>query len=103
MGAYARTQASFFEGDPYLGIHLKPDVDLWVRGHPDFSYRVTTSPPVGSLNMGIRDMLSDKKPCGTAVGDSFTFGVGVNKEIAFLDLTPGLQQEAHRGGQVYAK
>lgn len=77
IGKFIRKQTEYFEGDKTLGIHLKPHVQLFLE-HPDFSFWVTTSPLPDNSKIGARDPIPQKKTDGVAVGDSFTFGTGVD-------------------------
>ena len=70
---YTRRLISQWEPDDELLLHLKPDLDLRVYGHPEFTYTVRTN----------GDGLRDEPFAGTfdvaAIGDSFTFGFGVEE------------------------
>jgi len=91
IGGFARVQASMITGDSYLGIKLKPDVDITLEGHPDFhSYQIQTT-RLGFQDIGFRDMAEDSRPAyGVAVGDSFIFGVGVNIEDTWVQVLTAL-------------
>lgn len=93
IGEFARLQASVVTGDPYLGIHLKPGVRLFLRGHPDYSYHITTS-ELDSTAIGIRGPAVVGQPFAVAVGDSHTFGAGSEVEdvwVSRLSLVLGEQ------------
>jgi hypothetical protein len=71
---FSRLLAQQWEADEELLLRLKPDLDLRIRGHPEFSYTVRTN------GAGLRD----EPLLGTfdvaAIGDSFTFGFGVEAD-----------------------
>lgn len=93
IGDFARTQASIITGDPYLGIHLKPDVQIYLRGHPDYSYHIRTSELDGT-GIGTRGPDVSGRPLAIAVGDSHTFGAGSEEGdvwVARLSLLLGAQ------------
>lgn len=63
-----------WESDDELLLHLKPNLDLDIIGHPDFSYTVKTNAD------GLRDEPFEGTFDIAAIGDSFTFGYGVEQE-----------------------
>jgi hypothetical protein len=62
-----------WESDGEFLLHLKPNLDMQIRGHPEFSYTVQTN----------SDGLRDEPFIGSfdiaTIGDSFTFGFGVEE------------------------
>lgn len=74
---YAETEMSLCIADNLLEHRYKPGLDIYVEGHPDFSYRVKTI-NFGKEDIGFRDDGLDSPPFAVAIGDSFTWGVGVN-------------------------
>ena len=62
-----------WESDDELLMRLKPNLDMRVYGHPEFSYRVRTNPD------GLRDEPFEGDFDIAAIGDSFTFGFGVEE------------------------
>jgi hypothetical protein len=66
--------AQQWESDDELLLHLKPNLNMRIYGHPEFSYTVRTN----------ADGLRDEPFVGAfdvaAIGDSFTFGFGVEEE-----------------------
>lgn len=63
-----------WEADQELLLKLKPDLNMRIYGHPDFDYTVRTNseglreePLVGDFDIA-------------AIGDSFTFGFGVEED-----------------------
>lgn len=71
--ALAQRLEEQWESDPELLLRLKPDFEMEITGHPEFSYTLKTN----------SDGLRDEPFTGTfdiaAVGDSFTFGFGVEQ------------------------
>jgi lysophospholipase L1-like esterase len=79
---------SLWESDDELLLHLKPDLDLAITGHPEFRFTVTTNAE------GLRDDPWLEAQDLVAVGDSFTFGFGVDGDEAWperLEAQTGLQ------------
>lgn len=73
------------EGDSYLGIKLKPGLDIALEGHPDFSYSVVTD-GLGFDDIGFRATAINGDVYAVAVGDSFTFGIGVDNSETWAAL-----------------
>ena len=71
-----------FAPHPDNGYIYKPNLDLVLRGHPDFTYRLRTNA------QGYRDELDvgDSQACAIALGDSFTYGWGVDAENAWPEI-----------------
>lgn len=69
------TMIQLFEGmwepDPELLLRLKPNLDMNIYGHPEFSFQVQTNQD------GLRDEPFFHSNDIAAIGDSFTFGFGV--------------------------
>lgn len=63
-----------WEPDPELLLKLKPNLDVKIFGHPDFAYSLHTN------ELGLRDEAFDGVFEIAALGDSFTFGFGVEEE-----------------------
>jgi hypothetical protein len=62
-----------WEPDNELLLHLKPDLDLEIIGHPEFQYTTRTN------SDGLRDEPFEGTFDIAAIGDSFTFGFGVEQ------------------------
>jgi|GEM_PF-6443369 len=92
IGQFARDQATIITGDPYTGIHLKPDVHLFLRGHPDYSYHIDTT-ALGTTGTGIRGTPVTGRPFAVAVGDSHTFGAGSEIGDVWVTRLSGLLDE----------
>ena len=63
--------------DPRLGFRHLPNLDVVLAGHPDFSYRLRTN------SRGLRTPVEDGSVEVVALGDSFTFGYGVDEKAAW--------------------
>jgi hypothetical protein len=77
-----------WESDDELLLHLKPNLDIRITGHPEFSFNVQTN----------ENGLRDESFVGTydiaAIGDSFTFGFGVEESKSWpsqLEAMSGLK------------
>jgi hypothetical protein len=70
------TMIQLFEGmwepDPALLLKLKPNLDIDIYGHPEFRFLVQTN------QAGLRDGPITPPVEIAAIGDSFTFGFGVD-------------------------
>ncbi|MBN1642172.1 MAG: SGNH/GDSL hydrolase family protein [Anaerolineae bacterium] len=70
---FSRLLVSQWQPDDELLLRLKPDLDLRIYGHPEFSYTVRTNAS------GLRDEPFVGAFDVAAIGDSFTFGFGVEE------------------------
>ncbi len=75
-----------WESDPELLLHLKPNTDQWITGHPEFRFEVITNAE------GLRDETFTTDQTIATVGDSFTFGFGVSAEEAWPSQLESLSQ-----------
>jgi hypothetical protein len=66
-----------WESDPELMLHLRPNLNLDITGHPEFRFHVATN------DEGLRDDPMAVPGQIVAIGDSFTFGFGVEAEEAW--------------------
>jgi len=64
--------------DSYLGYKLKPHVDILLK-HPEFTFRVQTN------SLGFRDGEIETPVFAVALGDSFTFGYGLDVEDSWVE------------------
>lgn len=69
---------SLLRPDPLLGYRYHPSIDLWLAGHPDFSYRLRTN------SRGFRSAYELGPVDAIAVGDSFTMGHGVDESDTWV-------------------
>src|SRR5574341_2155158 len=69
------------QADPELGLKVKPNSDVLVDSHPDYRYHVKTY--LNFPDRGFRGNVIARPLVGVAVGDSFTFGTGVEAEEAW--------------------
>jgi hypothetical protein len=67
-----------------LGSVLRSEVDRDFR-HPEFQYRVRTV-DLGLPGIGFRDDGLDGEPWAVAIGDSFTYGTGVEGQATWPEL-----------------
>lgn len=67
-----RQLAAQWESDPELLLHLKPNLNLTISAHPEFTYTVQTNAE------GLREEALAADYDVAAIGDSFTFGFGVD-------------------------
>ena len=63
--------------DPALGFRHRPLLDVLLTGHPDFGYQLRTN------SRGLRTPVEDDPVDVVALGDSFTFGYGVDERVAW--------------------
>lgn len=63
--------------DPALGFRCRPNLDVLLSGHPDFGYHLRTN------RRGLRSPVEDGPVDVVALGDSFTFGYGVNERVTW--------------------
>ncbi|MBI3780350.1 MAG: hypothetical protein HY278_04725 [candidate division NC10 bacterium] len=73
--------SSTFEADAYLEHKLKPHLDVLIEGYPDYRYHVKTY--LNFRHAGFRGNVVRRPLVGIALGDSFTFGMGVEAEEAW--------------------
>lgn len=71
--------------DEVFRMRYQPGLDVKAEGHPDFSFRVRTR-SLGFPGMGFRDDGIDPPVYGVVVGDSHTWGFGVEGEETFPEL-----------------
>jgi len=74
-------QDSAREEDPELGSKLKPNSDVLIEGHPEYRFHIKTF--LNFPDAGFRGNVEPRAPVGVAIGDSFTFGRGVEAEEAW--------------------
>jgi len=86
-----RSSDSIFVPDTELLFKIRPDTDLIIN-HPDYTVRVRTSLNLDGI--GFRGGSLGGPVWGVAVGDSFTFGTGVNLEETWIfHLARSLRRE----------
>lgn len=88
---YEKAYYDLFYNDPYLGVAYKPDLNVVLKGHPDYTYHMRTI-SLGYSGIGFRD---DGIPSAgddihgpvyaVAVGDSFTSGDGVEESQTWVE------------------
>ena len=78
-----RNAESFMSPDPELLFKIKPNVNFVIR-HPDYSMHVVTHLNLGDI--GFRGGSIGGPAWAIAVGDSFTFGHGVDHEEMWTSL-----------------
>jgi len=71
--------------DEVYRMRYPPDFDFQVREHPDFTFHIRTR-SLGFPGMGFRDDGIDPPVYGVVVGDSYTWGFGVEQEETFTEL-----------------
>ncbi len=67
--------------DPLLWYVMRPGTDVMVE-HPDYKFRMKTN--LNYPRAGFRGGTLGGPPWGVAVGDSFTFGLGVDHEATWI-------------------
>jgi len=72
--AFERQSIEQWESDDELLLHLKANLNLTITGHPEFRYTVRTNAA------GLRDDPFEGPQDIAAIGDSFTFGLGVEND-----------------------
>jgi hypothetical protein len=72
--AMARSTEGLFESDAELLLRLRSDLEKRIYGHPEFGFTVRTN------GKGLRDDPLTGSCDIAAIGDSFTFGFGVEGE-----------------------
>ena len=75
--------------DPKLWYVIKPGTDFIFK-HPDQDFRMKTN--LNFPGAGFRGGTLGGPPWGVAVGDSFTFGLGVNQEATWIAQLAKLSQ-----------
>ncbi len=75
-GFYDDWHATFVP-DPALGFRHRPDLDVLLAGHPEFGYHLRTN------SRGLRTAGEDGPVDVVALGDSFTFGYGVDERATW--------------------
>ena len=78
---------TYYRPDAELRHVIKPHTDVKLE-HVDFSFRLTTR--LNFPQAGFRGGLLGGQPWGIALGDSFTFGAGVNEEATWAARLAGL-------------
>lgn len=78
-------KTKIYANDEYLIVKQKPNLDILIQGHPDFSFRIKTV-SLGFPDIGFREDGIDDSPYGVVVGDSFVWGYGVEMEETFTEL-----------------
>lgn len=84
MERYEKAYYALFYNDPYLGVAYKPDLNVTLRGHPDYTYHMRTI-TLGYDGIGFRDDGLHGPVYAVAVGDSFTSGDGVEAEETWVE------------------
>lgn len=73
-----------YVADPYLWHKSVAGIDRTITGHPDYDFYVTTN-TLGYEGIGFRDDgVSDVAPI-VAVGDSFTWGDGIDNDKTWVE------------------
>jgi len=80
---FRRAWLGSLTADSELGMRTASNLDIQLDGHPDFSFRLQTDA------YGFRNRHPQGPVDVVAVGDSFTFGYGVDEEMAW----PGLLEK----------
>ena len=75
-GFYDDWHATFVP-DRALGFRCRPNLDVLLSGHPDFGYHLCTN------KGGLRTPVEDGPVDVVALGDSFTFGYGVDQRVTW--------------------
>lgn len=76
---------SIQETDEVFRMRYPPGLDVLVKDHPDFTFSVRTR-SLGFPGMGFRDDGIDPPVYGVVVGDSHTWGFGVEQDEMFTEL-----------------
>lgn len=74
---YYRDWHATFTPDPELGFRCRPCLDVVLAGHPELGCRLRTN------HRGLRTTLEEGPVDVVAIGDSFTFGYGVEERAAW--------------------
>lgn len=80
----------FYQRDAYFRYTIRANADLLIQ-HPDFIYHVKTRLNLGQA--GFRGGTEDGPIWGIAVGDSFTFGMGVEQESTWVARLANLMHQ----------
>ena len=80
--AYNKLVGNF---EPDLGYKILPGIDVKLGDHPDYTFRVKTDPLVFE-SIGFRDDGLDKETYAITIGDSFTWGYGVNNDEIWTEI-----------------
>lgn len=78
---------TFYRRDPYFRYVTGANLDFLIE-HPDFTYRVKTKLNIGES--GFRGGTLGGPVWGVALGDSFTFGMGVEHEATWVSRLANL-------------
>jgi hypothetical protein len=78
-----RQAENFFTADAEIGFKIPPDTDFVLK-HPDYTIRIKTN--LNLKDAGFRGGVLGGPAWGVAVGDSFTFGIGVEQEETWTAL-----------------
>jgi len=76
------------EDDLELGFKVKPNADVLVEGHPEYRYHIRTY--LNFPDAGFRGNVVARPLVGIALGDSFTFGQGVEAQEAWPEQLSSL-------------
>ena len=90
----AKERSQLFYQDPELGAVLKPGIDAELAMEGDFDFHVRTS-DLGLDGPGFRDDHVQPPVYAVAIGDSFTYGLGVEEEETWV-----AQLQQHLGKEV---
>ncbi len=83
LAQVARQRMAFdraITSDPALGLKLRPNLDFQTE-NPEFRHRYKTY--LNYADIGFRGNAAERPLLGVALGDSFTFGIGVEAEEAW--------------------
>jgi hypothetical protein len=86
--AYLRQSLALWQSDDNLLMHLLPNLDVTFTGHPEFRFALHTNAD------GLRDDALTTPQDVVVIGDSFTFGLGVEDSEAYparLEAISGLR------------
>jgi hypothetical protein len=70
--------------DPNLWHKGAPDIDRVISGHPDYTYHLQTN-SLGYQGIGFRDDGFTSQPFAIAIGDSYTWGDGVDNNSSWVE------------------
>jgi lysophospholipase L1-like esterase len=86
--AYMRQSLSLWQSDAELLMHIRPHLDVDFNGHPEFRFHITTNTD------GLRDDAAINGQAIAIIGDSFTFGLGVENGQAYPQQLEALSASA---------